>query len=228
MTETDSAVKSDVDIWAARMEGSYDRYLGFLLAGDQNNCSGIVSQLLHDGIPIRQLYIELLQRSLYEVGVLWEQNRISVAREHLATAITESLLNLIYPRIFADEHCGRTAVVACIANEQHLLGARMVADIMELNGWNSHFLGANTPVTELLALVTKTQPDLLALSLSLHSNLPSLLAAVTLVRRSFPDLPIIVGGQAFRWGGHELLAGFPGVTRLDSIDQLEELVRRFP
>jgi MerR family transcriptional regulator, light-induced transcriptional regulator len=224
----DSALKGDVDVWAARIEESYDRHLELLLAGDRNGCSGIVSQLLDDGIPIRQLYVGLLQRSLYEVGVLWEQNRISVAREHVATATTEFLLNLVYPRIFAEEHCGRTAVVACVANEQHLLGARMVADIMELNGWHSHFLGANTPVAELLALITETRPDLLALSLSLHSNLPSLLSTVAQVRLSFPELPLIVGGQAFRWGGIELLDGFSGVTLLDTIDQLEDLVRRFP
>ena len=223
----DSAATDNVDIWSARIEESYGPHLEFLLAGDRTGCSGIVSQLLDDGVPIRKLYVELLQRSLYEVGVLWEQNRISVAREHVATAITEFLLNLVYPRIFADEHCGRTAVVACVANEQHLLGARMVADILELNGWHGHFLGANTTATELLSLITETQPDLLALSLSLRSNLPSLLAMVNLVQQSFPELAIIVGGQAFRSGGHDLLAGLQGITQLTSIDQLEELIRRF-
>jgi MerR family transcriptional regulator, light-induced transcriptional regulator len=204
----------------------YDRYLELLLAGDRNGCSGIVSRFLDDGIPIRNLYVELFQRSLYRVGELWEQNLISVAREHLATAVTEFLLNLVYPRIFAEEHCGRTAVVACVANEQHQLGAKMVADIMELNGWNGYFLGGNRPVTDLLSLIREQQPDLLALSLSIHANFPLLLDALAVIRRDFPLLPIIVGGQAFRWG-HDFLGDFPGVSCLTSITQLEELLSRF-
>jgi methanogenic corrinoid protein MtbC1 len=161
---------------------------------------------------------------MYEVGELWEHNRISVAREHLATSVTEFLLTLVYPRIFAAEHCGRSAVVACSANEYHQLGAKMVADIMELNGWDGHFLGANTPAKELLSLIEEKQPDLLVLSLSVYFNLPALLDSIAMVRQAFSKLPVIVGGQAFRWGGRDSLTRFPGVTCLESIDQMEELI----
>lgn len=215
------------DIWTNRIDGAYDRYLELLLAGDRHGCSRIVSRFLAEEIPVRTLYVDLLQRSMYEVGELWEHNRISVAREHLATAVTEFLLNQVYPRIFSAEHCGRSAVVACVADEYHQLGAKMVADIMELNGWDGYFLGANTPVTDLLSLLDEKQPDLLALSLSIYTNLPALLDSVAVVRQTFPLLPVIVGGQAFRWGGHDALTRFPDVACLESIHQMEEMLRRF-
>ena len=93
-------------------------------------------------------YNNLFQKSLYRVGELWESNRISVAKEHLATAITEGLLNLVYPKLFEPEQYrkGRTILISCTANEFHQIGGKMVADVCELNGWDSHFLGANTPV----------------------------------------------------------------------------------
>ena len=222
-----TASTQEVDIWCSRIGEVYGSYLELLLAGDRNECSRIVTRLLDNGIPIRTLYVELLQRSMYEVGELWEHNRISVAREHVATSVTEFLLTLVYPRIFAAEHCDRSAIVACIANEYHQLGAKMVADILELNGWDGYFLGANAPVTELLSLIEVKQPHLLALSLSVYSNLPALLDSVAVVRQSFPKLPVIVGGQAFRWGGSDSLARFPGVTCLESIGQMEELIGRF-
>ncbi len=222
-----SSALHDVDTWVARIGKSYDTYLEHLLTGNRNGCGDIVSQLLEEGVPIRTLYVELLQRALYKVGDLWEQNRISVAREHLATAITEFLLNLIYPKIFSSDHCDRSAVVACVANEHHQMGAKMVADIIELNGWNGYFLGANTPAEDLLSFLREKQPDLLALSLSLHANLPTLLQTVEVVRQEFPKLPVIVGGQAFRFGSHDALIGLPGVTLLSSIAQLEELIKRF-
>lgn len=223
----DEGATKGTDVWPARVGEVYDRYLELLLAGDRKGCGLIVTRLLDEGVPVRALYVDLLQRAMYKVGELWEHNRISVAREHLATSVTEFLLTIVYPKIFAAEHCGRAAVVACIADEYHQLGARMVADILEINGWDGYFLGAGTPVAELLALIEEKRPDLLALSLSVHLNLPALLGSVAAVRRSFPDLPIVVGGQAFRWGGRDSLAAFPGVVCLDSIHQLEEMIRRF-
>lgn len=212
--------------WSSRIEVVYDHYLTALLAGSKGECGRLVTNLLDGGIPIRTLYRELLQRAMYQVGELWEHNRISVAKEHLATSVTEFLLTLVYPRLFAVEHCGRKAVVACVANEYHQLGAKMVADIFELNGWDGYFLGANTPVTELLSLLEEKQPDFLALSLSIYFNLPSLLDTLKIVRESFTDLDILVGGQAFRWGGTASVTNFPRVTLLESIDDLEELLRR--
>ncbi len=97
-------------------------------------------------MELKSLYMDLFQRSLYAVGELWELNKISVAREHLATAITESLLNLVYPRLFENTPTGKKVVVSCAANELHQIGGKIVADFFELNGWESHFLGANTPV----------------------------------------------------------------------------------
>ncbi len=78
-----------------------------------------------------------MRRALYDVGELWEQGKISVAGEHLATAISEGLLHLSYPRLFAAPRSGRLAVVAASVGERHQFGARMVADMFELHGWRT-------------------------------------------------------------------------------------------
>lgn len=210
------------DVWQPRIAAVYDRYLESLLGGRKSECVQIVSRLLDEDIPVRSLYLDLLQAALYQVGALWEQNKISVAKEHLATSLTEFLLTLTYPRLFRVPRCQKTAVIACVASEHHQLGARMVADIFELHGWNSYFLGANTPVADLLAMVKEKQPDLLALSLALYFNLPALLETIPTVRAAFPQLPILVGGQAFRWGGVDAVTQFPHVAYIASVAELEE------
>lgn len=204
-----------------RIEAVYARYLESLLQGNKGECIRIVSELLDADISVRALYVDLLQRSMYDVGERWEQNKISVAKEHLATSITEFLLTLAYPKIFAVPRMGRKAVIACVASEYHQLGARMVADIFELNGWDSCFLGANTPISGLLAMLQDHRPDLLCLSLGIYTNFPKMVDTVTEVRSANPDLPILVGGQAFRWGSAETLTRLPNVTYLDSVESLE-------
>lgn len=204
----------------------YSKYFQALLRGDRRECVETVSRLMHDRLDVRTLYLDLFQRSLYEIGDLWEQNRVSVAVEHMATSVTESLFPLVYPTIFSAEHIGRSAVVSCVANEYHQVGGRIVADILELNGWDAYFLGANTPLADTIALVGSKNASLVGLSLSLYANLPALLAAIEGIRERFPTLPVIVGGQAFRFGGGEALSRYEGVTFITSLAGLEAFVGR--
>ncbi|WP_244147298.1 cobalamin B12-binding domain-containing protein [Desulfonatronovibrio hydrogenovorans] len=198
-----------------------------LLEGDRAQCFKIVKELLEKDVPIHDLYLGLFQKSLYEVGELWENNRISVAVEHMATSITESLLTLAYPRIFAAEHNGRKAVISCIANEFHQIGGKMVADFFELNGWDGYFLGANTPASEMMDIIHHKQPDMLALSLSIYFNMNSLYQILELIKKAHPGLKVIVGGQAFQWGGRDISSRFPGVEYVASIYHLEALLESY-
>ncbi len=74
----------------------------------------------------------------------------------------------------------------------------MVADIFELNGWDSHFLGANTPFDQMLAYIQDESPDLVGLSVSVYFNMPALKpdrSHSVRFRTGHPG-----GGQAFHWG----------------------------
>jgi MerR family transcriptional regulator, light-induced transcriptional regulator len=205
-------------------EALYQEYQSKIIAGDRGRCVEIVKELLESEIQLKELYIQLFQRSLYEVGRLWETNKISVAVEHLCTSITESLINLVYPYMFAAEHSGKKAVITCTPGEYHQIGARMLADYFELKGWDSYFLGSNTPVTGLVKFIEECHPDLLAVSMSVYFNLNSLHTLVKSVCEYFPDLEIIVGGQAFNWGGADSLKSFTRVTYISSLDDLDDKI----
>ncbi len=69
-------------------ESVYKHYFKALVSGDRSRCAETVSQLIEKNTTAQIIYTDLFQKSLYEIGELWEQNRISVAVEHLATAIT--------------------------------------------------------------------------------------------------------------------------------------------
>ncbi len=202
-------------------EDVYRQYLADLLAGRRTPCADTVRALLDEGVGIRDIYVSLFQRSLYDVGRLWETGRISVATEHLATAITEALMPLVYPAMFAAERAGRSGVISCVADEQHQIGAKMVADVLELHGWDGYFLGANTPLADLLDLIEQKQPDLVGLSLSVYFNMPKLTAAIAAVRDRFPDTPVLVGGQAFAWGSVDDLGDFGHIEHIPSLADLE-------
>lgn len=204
----------------------YQKYRDALLQGRRAVCTAIVQELLEQGMDIKALYTDLFQQSLYEVGRLWETNKISVAREHLATAVTEGLLNLVYPRLFASggpvSH--KKAIISCAANEFHQIGGKMAADIFELNGWETHFLGANTPVPHMLEHIQEITPDLVGFSLSVYHNMPMLKQGLDAVESDFRNLDIFVGGQAFNWGGLDVLNQYPGTRFIPTLDVLENTI----
>lgn len=206
-------------------EKLYNTYLAALLKGDRAQCHAIIQDLVARDVDIRDIFLNYFQRSLYQVGELWEINKISVATEHLATAITEGLLALVYPKLFSAEHTGKKAIVSCAVNEYHQIGGKMVADIFELNGWDSRFLGASTPQDDLLKFIHETQPDVLALSLSIYSNLPKLLKTTDAIRGNFMHLDIIFGGQAFRWGGQKEMLKILGTQYVPSLKELEKSIK---
>ena len=206
-------------------ESVYLNYLSALIAGRRSECHDIVRKLLAASIDIKALYDKLFQRSMYRVGELWENNRITVANEHLATAITESLLNLAYPAIFATDRIGKKAVISCSANEFHQVGGKMVADILELNGWDGHFLGANTPAEDMAQYIQEVKPDLVGLSLSILSNIENLERCIDVVKTDFPNLDLLIGGQAFRWGGKDSVARYSGAEYIPSLDVLEKQIK---
>lgn len=206
---------------SALTEDAYRNYLKALLEGERASCRSTVYDVLERKRAIRELYEDVFRRSLYEVGELWERGRISVADEHLATAMTESLLTRVYPYLFEVPRAEHCAVVSCIANEHHQIGGKMVADTFEMHGWDSYFLGANTPLSELLDMVEKKQPDVVALSVTIYSGMTTLIASVEALRKQFAGLEIWVGGQAFSWGGKKLLDTYPDVSLIDSLSDLE-------
>ncbi len=132
-----------------------------------------------------------------QVGRLWQEDRISVADEHLATALAESTLAALYPE-FAWPVFGPRAIVACTEGERHQFGARMAADLLALDGWNVAFLGADVPSEALLERARRTQPVFVGLSVCLVFHLPCSRQTIAALRREAPEVRVLVGGPAAR------------------------------
>ncbi len=202
-------------------EPLYKEYLSLLLEGNKSGCARIVERLMAEKIDLETLYLSLFKRSLYEIGEMWVANKVSVATEHLCTAITEGLMTQAYPLIFNQAHTGKRAVIACVANEYHQIGGKMVADVLELHGWDTYFLGSSVPVDGLMAMIQEKKPHLLCLSLSISSNIDSLERAIMRVREKWPELPIFVGGKAFEFLAPTVLDLHKNVKLLGSLQDLK-------
>lgn len=202
----------------------YNVFTQSLISGDRAKCVELTRFFLDGGFSINMLYEYVFRDSLYKIGELWEQNKISIATEHLATAIIEAILNDLYSEFSIEKNKGKSVLLACLENELHQVGIKMVGDVFEQNGWEAYFLGANTPIVDLLLLAKDINPDIIALSISLYSNFLVFNNFIEKFRDKFPNTPLLIGGQAFRYGGLEIIEKHDNVKYLSDLTKIEEYI----
>jgi methanogenic corrinoid protein MtbC1 len=174
-------------------------FLSLLLHGDSQGCLKLANQSIQTVEELKHFYLDVVSPAMYHIGLLWENNQITVAEEHLATAIVGRVMASLYPR-FAQFNVTRgRAVVSAGPNEFHEIGARMVADFLEMDGWDVAYLGANTPAPEILSILKQQQPFLLALSVATVFNLDTARQVIRFVKedQETKDIKVMVGGLAF-------------------------------
>jgi methanogenic corrinoid protein MtbC1 len=174
-------------------------YLEALLRGDRQVASRLVLDSVERGADLRDVYLRVLQDVQHEIGRLWMTNRISVAKEHFCTAVTQNVIARLYPRIMTVPKTGKRIVVACAGGERHEVGARMVADLFELAGWDAIYLGADTPAPAVADAVREHTPDALGISANMAFNLASVRDVIVAARAADKSrrMKALVGGYQF-------------------------------
>ena len=201
------------------------RYVDALVAGDL----AVAERLIEDsGIDVRTLYLEVLAPALYEIGRRWQEAKISVAQEHLATATTQSLMARLAGRF--DSRAPRRdkrVLVACAEGELHSIGVRMVADFLEGDGWEVVFVGALSPPSAVAELAAAQRVDAVALSAALGQRVPEIATAVAALR-ALETVPVIaVGGQAFGGDADVALATGADLYAPDAAEFVRDLAILF-
>jgi methanogenic corrinoid protein MtbC1 len=204
-------------------------YLHALLDSDRRSASNLIQDAVQAGVPVKDLYLHVFQRSQYEIGRLWHQNKITIAQEHYCTAATQMVMSQLYTHISSSAKNGRWMVATSVSGELHELGVRMVADFFEMDGWNTMFLGANTPPRSIVQAVIERKADLLAISATMSFHVSRVTALIDAIRAA-PEckhVKIIVGGYPFNiapdlW--EQVGADAYGSSPQEAVDLAERLI----
>jgi len=178
--------------------GMRERYFAALVAGD-SAAALEVARAITTPEDLEHFFLQVIQPAMYAVGDRWEAGGLSVAQEHLASAITSRVVaGLSTARNVTKPWRGR-AVVSAAPNEFHELGAWMISDLLEADGWEVSYLGANTPQEDLVELIRSRSPAVVALSVTMPFNLDRARAIVAAVKQQAGSrqVLVIVGGRVF-------------------------------
>ncbi|AUX42341.1 hypothetical protein SOCE26_037710 [Sorangium cellulosum] len=179
-------------------------YFDAVREGDRARALRLILASTEEGTPVKDIYTHVVQPCQYEVGRLFHLKQLSIAEEHYFTAVTQMLLSQLYPLTVSAARVDRRLVSTAVEGNLHELGARFVADFFEMAGWDTFYLGANTPTEHVLREVARRKADVLAVSAALSDHLPGVRALIRAARDDdvCREVVLLVGGQPFRMVHH--------------------------
>ncbi len=174
-------------------------FLALLLMGDYQGGLNFGKRLIQNVDDLKFFNIKVIWPVLYRTGMLWQAGQFSIADGHQTTYLVRRIVQVQQDRFVIRHLVKGRAVVATAANENHEVGAQMVADFLEMEGWDVTYLGANIPGWVLLDTIKQNKPFLLALSVALDTNIMKIQELITVIRcdEEIRDVKIMVGGNAF-------------------------------
>ena len=201
------------------------RYGEALRVGDPDGALAATDVAIAGGMTAAGAEAQVIAPAMRWIGDLWERGAIGVADEHLATAISDSALAHLYPRLQTAAPRSRERVlVSTVQNERHVLGLRMVADALEGAGFDVLYLGGDVPAGALLDACRRHRPAAVALGVTMHVNLPALLGEVTALA-SLEDPPqILLGGQGIPASVREELSVPVLASSEEAVEAAEQLL----
>jgi DNA-binding transcriptional MerR regulator/methylmalonyl-CoA mutase cobalamin-binding subunit len=171
------------------------------------------------GVPV--FIDEVVAPVLVQVGHGWAEGSVSVAQEHMATAVFRRLLGWLL-RVYEVRGAAPRLVVATPPRQVHELGALMVAASAAAEGWRVTYLGPDLPVADLVSAVAQSGARAVAVSAVYVPEGADLLAALSEMRAGLPErVPVIVGGAATR----DMDVKAAGARVIDSLPEFRAVLR---
>ncbi len=175
----------------------YEQFLDALLKADLTKALQLSHIYIKDKDDIVSFWEEIILPSLYTLGDKWANAEISVGTEHSATSMCQRVMSEHYGFIIKYIKDKKNILVTTSPNELHEVGARMLSDILELNGYNVTYLGSKVPIEDLLDTISTDNIDLVLISTTLVSNIDKTQEMVKQIQNKY-KIKIVLGGQAYK------------------------------
>ena len=176
-----------------------DRYLQSLLEGDRRQCRFLLREAKVQGIAGADLLLDVIWVCMEHISELFRSDRIDFVTEHQATRINRALADQMQAELPQVEPTGQKVIVCCSDVEGHELGAQIMADLFEADGWEVRFVGSGVPMDELVELVGRMQPDLLIYFGTEPGGIPEVRRTLQRLHRinASPHTSVLASGGVF-------------------------------
>jgi len=209
-----------------------------LIRHDKENAVKLITEALENRrIDVKTVYESILAPSLNQISNFKIEQEMPIWEEHLSSSIVRSVLEAAYPFVLAERDAQyddvlprQKALVFCLEEEYHEIGARMITDFLTLLAYDAYYIGANTPMREVIKAIDFFKPTLVCISITNFYHLSKLhrLIEQLKVKEGQSDTPfsLIVGGYAIQHSSNvdELLKADYYANTFDDLQKIKEAI----
>jgi len=139
---------------------------------------------------------KILRPVMYKIGDDWATNKISIATEHVASNVAQTLVKIIMDQVTGNTN-KKKALLCVPVGEEHHLGCDVLETYLSIKGFKVYNIGTSTPTESILNFIENNKPEIILISITLEDNI---LAGQRLVKKIKEqcNIPILVGGFALQ------------------------------
>lgn len=164
-----------------------------LTDGDINSCV----QIYDDYIKIfnaADFFDKILKPVMYQIGDEWAHNKISIATEHVASNVAQTLVKIIMDKETTSGN--KKKILLCVPiGEEHHLGCDVIETFLAGKGYKVFNMATSIPSDSILYFIEHNDPDVVMVSITLDDNLKTGQRLIRKIKENF-DVPVMVGGFA--------------------------------
>jgi len=175
------------------------RYMQPLLAGRRAECFDLISDAVSNGLRADEAVQEVVWPAMAQIDRLYRDDRINTAIEHMACRINRTVADQLQAHLPKLARRGKRLLISCADTVHEELGAQMMADLFQADGWEAYFVGGGVPSDEVLGMVGELRPDLLLIFGTEPHGVPEVRQLVELIREvgACPTMNIMVSGGIY-------------------------------
>ncbi len=175
------------------------RYLEPLLRGDRKACRAVIEETLQSGIPANSVYVNIIWPIMVEIEKLLRKDKITPVQEHLATRVNRTIVDQLQNKLPRRPKKNKKIVVCCAPDELQELGAQMMTDLFESNGWEVRFPGGGLTNDDILAFINEYGPSILLIYGTTPKQAPAVRRLIDTIKsvNAWPNMRIMLSGGLF-------------------------------
>jgi DNA-binding transcriptional MerR regulator len=203
-----------------------DRLVEALIRHDLTQADQLMGEMLAFH-TIESLTLEVIGPALNEIGRAWEEGRITVATEHLASNYLRHRL-LMWMVTGPAPRLANPIVLACAPDEWHEGGLLMMGILLRRKGWPVAYLGQNVPFYDLAEFIKEIKPPVIVMLAMREQTAQALAEWPRWIPQTGGRPMVTFGGRAFviKPELQQIVPGYYlGETIGEGVARLESLLR---
>ena len=144
---------------------------------------------------IERTITQIIFRYMEKIGILWLNNHINPAQEHLVTNIIRQKLMVGIDSIDSPISINKTILLFLPETEYHELGLLFVYYLLKKRGIKVIYLGCNVPLTDVGYVVNVKKPDYLYCHITRPGQSFNFEKFLANISKKLSSIPCIISGQ---------------------------------